>query len=1281
MKIEEIGESQSRPTAGGLTQQAVKVCLAVVLAFNGAVCASAIEPDPSKPLFSRFVRHVWTTEHGLPQNSVTAIVQTHDGYLWLGTFGGLARFDGIRFTVFDTGSTEGLPSNRLLALYEDRQRTLWIGTESNGLVRYAQGTFTAYTTKDGLPSDEITSICEDQEGHLWVGTHRGLAQFAAVRFTTYSTQQGLPNDHVLALATDRDGALWVGTQAGLGRFSHGTFTTYRGPDGLPHDWVSALHVSGDGSLWIGTDTAGLVRFHHGRFTAYAVNPERLGRVMTIGEDREGTIWAGTSRGQLARWRDGQLSIETIDEGVRSLLGDREGNLWIGADRTGLHRWKKGAAITYTTEDGLPDDVILPITDDGHGGLWIGATCGGLVRFHHGSFTTYTSDDGLPKACIWSLLHDRTGNLWIGTWGGGLVQLRMADGGWRIDEEPPIRIPPSAFRHRLVVYTLAQGLSDTAVFALYQDRDGQVWIGTGRGLNRFNNGTFVAYTTKDGLVHNNVRFITQDRTGALWIGTLGGLSWFKDGRFKNYTTRQGLSHNAVRAIHEDAEGTLWIGTYGGGLNRFKDGRFTRYTTRNGLPENIVSRILEDEHGNLWMSGNNGIHRVSRKALNDFAEGRTAFFQAISYSVADGMKTNEGNGGGQPAGWRTDDGRLWFPTVKGLVVIDPRQTNPLAPPVVIERVEVDKRTLDPRGDREAPPGIGNLEIRYTALSLTAPEKVRFKYKLEGYDAQWIEAGAHRGATYTKVPPGRYRFRVMACNNDGLWNETGAAVEFALRPHFYQTNWFYALIAVALVLLGRGLHLLRVRRLEQRNRELETKVAERTTEVQEQQNLLTQAYDELTELNLQIGAANQNLLTIFNQWRSGVMTTDQDGRVTFLSHTAERLFGQPADDAAGQLWEQIVPLPEPDKAQLRALAAHPPDQRNKYMAHIHSASGQRYWVEIEVQDDPRDARRKIFFLYDVTEVYDLRRLLDEKAKFHDLVGESAAMQLVYRKIQDVAQVETTVLIEGETGTGKELVARAIHYAGPRKSKPFIAVNCAGLTETLVTSQLFGHKRGAFTGAVADQVGVFEAANEGTLFLDEIGDMPLTVQTTLLRVLQEKEITRLGESTPRKINVRVIAATHRDLEQEVAAGRFRQDLLYRIRVSRIQLLPLRQRSEDIPLLAAWFLGQCRATEGASLEVSQQVMQAFMNYSWPGNVRELKSAIESAVINCKGPVIQMDDLPPELRGLTLSAHPSDEPHQAEKQRLLEALEQTGGNRAAAARVLGISRSTLYLWMEKLDIK
>jgi len=1213
---------------------------------------------------ARYLHDLWTTENGLPQNSITALIQTRDGYLWLGTFGGLARFDGIKFTVFNSGNSPGLKGDRIVSLFEDRAGNLWIGTEHNGLTRYAQGKFTAYTTGEGLPDDQVTSVCQDDEGALWIGTERGLVRLKADSFTTYTTRDGLPADSVHSLRAAADGSLWFLSGDKIIRYYKGRFVVYGPADGIPLSSSYKICKGSDGSIWIITANAELIRFRDNAFTTYKLSEDLPGDLaVPICEDRQGNICIPTLKG-FARFKDGNVTrfdIKGMPQGVRSIIEDREGNIWIGSDASGLHRLKEAQLISYASEDGLPDESIVPITEDSEGGMWIGSLNSGLFRFHGGAFTRYTS-----WKALWALCWTRDGSLLLSDFSG---VRRLKDGQF-------------SFLYRADGKVCGFG----GATVIYQDREGALWFGR-NGLLRYKDGNVIQYQVKEGLAHNEVRFITEDMDGALLIGTLGGLSRFKDGKFTNYTTAGGLSNDHVRAVHQTADGTLWIGTYGGGLNRFKDSKLVHITTKDGLFDNVVSRILEDDRGYLWMSCNRGIFRASLKELNDFADGKIASISCASYGVADGMKTSECNGGGQPAGWKARDGKLWFPTIKGVVVVDPNKINSLPPVVAIEKVLINKAEIDLWQKTELAPGQGDLEIHYTGLSFVAPDKVRFKYRLEGYDRDWIDAGTRRAAYYTNLWPGSYTFRVIASNNDRVWNETGAGYEFYLPPRFYQTKTFYALSVIALAMMGVGGYRLRVKHLVRRTQELETKVSERTLELMQQKDRLTQTNSrieqvntQLEQANAQLERANDDLLSTFNQLRLGVVLTERDGVVTFLSQTAEDLLEMTQQEALGIPWEQLLPVNEQDRSQLKTILKFPPQRRAKLPLQVRTGSGRRYWMEIEVKDDPRDPERKIFFLYDVSEIYDLRSLLDEKAQFQGLVGQSIQMQVVYKQIQDVARVDTTVLIEGETGTGKELVARAIHYSSLRKNKPFIAVNCAGLTESLLASQLFGHKRGAFTGAVSDHIGMFESAGGGTLFLDEIGDIPMSVQTSLLRVLQEREITRLGESKPRKIDVRIIAATHRDLNQAVAQGTFRQDLLYRIRVAKIQLPALRNRREDIPLLVAWFLGQARTATGKVVhDVSNEVMEILMEHTWPGNVRELKSAIESAVIRCKGSIVQRSDLSLEASTRSYRQSFTDDVQEA-RQRVLDALARANGNRAAAARMLGVSRTTLYRRLKALGL-
>ncbi|MCA9472654.1 MAG: sigma 54-interacting transcriptional regulator [Nitrospirales bacterium] len=476
-----------------------------------------------------------------------------------------------------------------------------------------------------------------------------------------------------------------------------------------------------------------------------------------------------------------------------------------------------------------------------------------------------------------------------------------------------------------------------------------------------------------------------------------------------------------------------------------------------------------------------------------------------------------------------------------------------------------------------------------------------------------------------------------------------------------------------------------------ELEERVSERTAALSEANKLLqdevtqrTEAESQLETVISQLQRSHDDLEAMMNQLSIGVALTDPDGIILFLNRAAQEFCPKRSTRYVGKHWSELFGDTE-YRTRLEEMLERRPAQRQSLMVQMPNTTGGRIcWANVDIGDDPRVPGQKIFYMYDASEVEDLRRLLGESGKFQDLIGKSPGMQAVFQQIHELARVDSTVLVEGETGTGKELAARAIHRSSHRKDGPFVPVNCAGLTESLVASQLFGHKRGAFTGAVSDQTGVFEAAEGGTLFLDEIGDIPLSVQTSLLRVLQEREVTRLGESKLRKVDVRVIAATHHRLAEDVESGNFRADLLYRIRVGRILLPPLRERKEDIPLLASFFLGQCRASTGRPVnKISHEAVRLLMAHHWPGNVRELQHAVEFAVIRSRGHILQPHDFPPEVieqQDLPQITRGKNAPVADQDNSILSALEKTGGNRSAAAKLLGISRVTLYRRLSRLGI-
>jgi ligand-binding sensor domain-containing protein/signal transduction histidine kinase len=822
----------------------VRLLAALCLLIAPTLRGSALAIDPQKAI-TQYKLDSWTSENGLPEDTVETIVQTRDGYLWLGTPDGLARFDGTQFTVFNRGNTNEIKNDYVMALLEDREGSLWIGTFGGGLNRFKDGKFTVFTTKGGLSNDQVRSIYEDREGSLWIGTDGGgLNRFKDGKFTAFTTKDGLSNNRVRPICEDKEGSLWIGIfGAGLNRFKDGKFTAFTTKDGLSKNMVRSIYEDREGNLWIGTFGGGLNRFKDGKFTAFTTKDGLSNdSILSIYEDKEGSLWIGTDGGGLNRFKDGKFTAFTTKDGlsndsVLSIYEDQEGSLWIGTFGGGVNRLKNGKFTVFTTKEGLSNDLVRPIYEDRGGNLWIGTDGGGLNRFKDGKFTVFTTKDGLSNDRLRSIGEDKEGSLWIGTFGGGLN--RRKDG-------------------KFTVFTTKDGLSNDYVLAIYGDREGSLWVGTlGRGLNRFKDGKFTVFTTKDGLSNDLVRSIHEDREGNLWIGTLGGgLNRFKDGKFTAFTTREGLSNDSVLSIYEDQEGSLWIGTFGGGLNRFKDGKFTAFSTKDGLFNDSIYAILEDNQKNLWMSCSKGIFRVSKQELSDFAEAKISSISCTSYTTVDGLKTNECNGGSQYAGWKTRDGKLWFPTIKGVAVINPNNmgVNALAPPVVIEQVIIDGKQVSLTEGIKAPPGKGALEFHFTGLSLLIPEKVRFRYKLEGFDKDWIDAGTARMAHYTNLPPGVYRFKVVACNNDGLWNETGASLEFYLQPHFYQTYWFYGLSALAVMFLGFGLYRLRVRQLCRRTEDLEVIVDERTSELKTSQERVLKLEKQATEQQMAGGFAHE-------------------------------------------------------------------------------------------------------------------------------------------------------------------------------------------------------------------------------------------------------------------------------------------------------------------------------------------------------------------------------------------------------------------------------------------
>lgn len=746
-----------------------------------AVCLCVIAPASAQYTFD-----VWTADDGLPQNIITGIRQTSDGYLWLATFDGLARFDGVRFTVFDKSNSPGIDSNRFESLYEDRSGDLWLGTEGSGVTRYHKGSFTTYTTRQGLPNNKVRAFTDDQAGNLWVLSGDSIVQWqkASGQFTDVTPKES----KILYNPLLWEDGFWGADQAGLHCFVKGRFVTYQLPRSLSRSKITAVAEDQSGTIWLETAEGYRATIRNG--TVEHASAEISGReVATAYRDHRGNRWAISVGRDLTRFMNQSSAVGLEKIAFNWLYEDLEGNLWLGTDGRGLYRARRQAITAYSKEQGLIDRNVYPIYEDRIGAIWIGTWPGGLSRFKDGQFTNYTLKDGLPSH-LTALSGDREGHLWV----AGQGQVREFQYGPFLKPAGPV---PEV----------------TEVHAIHEGPDGTLWFGTPFGLVRFKDRRSTLYTTKDGLAGDDTRVIIDDSAGNLWIGAYGGLTRFRNGQFQSWTERDGLPSNTVRSLYEDRDGVLWIGSYDGGLGRFKDGKFTRYTMREGLFDNGVFQILEDARGSLWMSCNRGIYRVSKRQLNEFAAGGRSSITSVAYGRSDGMLNVECNGGVWPAGVKARDGKLWFPTQDGVAVIDPEAipTNPRPPPVIIESVLLDHaRTAVDRPLRIAPDK-ETLEIEYTALSFIDSKRIRFKYKLEGLDSRWIDAGLRRTAYYSRMPPGRYVFKVIAANSDGVWNQAGKTLEITVLAPFYRTTWFELLGFFAAVALAGSAWRYRVSQLQ--------------------------------------------------------------------------------------------------------------------------------------------------------------------------------------------------------------------------------------------------------------------------------------------------------------------------------------------------------------------------------------------------------------------------------------------------------------------------------------
>ncbi len=755
----------------------------------------------------------WSISEGLPSSVVQSITQTRDGYIWLGTQEGLARFDGLRFTVFGKQDAPELTENDIPALLEARDGTLWIGT-SSGLVSSKEGRFTRYSQQPAIAEKSIHAIVQTHDTNLWIGTTKGLICLRNGHFMAYGTAQGLPDPDILSLYEDERRILWIGTRHGLATFSNGALRAVDATGELRNAKINSLAGDSSGTLYLGTDT-GLFTLKEGRFEPFgAANQLPQEAINSVYIDSARTVWAGTdSHGvyHLAGDRFVRV-IEGADASatrIESLFQDRSGGMWVGTYAAGLGRLTP--QILKTVTGVLKSLVLSNVIQTRDGSIWFGTEGGGLARVKNGFMTVYTTRDGLPSDSITTLAEDTFGRLWVTTPGGGVV--RFQDG----------RFSPTEVQARK---------PKGGVNALAWDHDGNLWLAVQRhGVLRFSKSAVESYGIDQGVPDTTITFIYDDGK-TLWLGSEQGLFRSTSDRFSSFRSVPGFEKDELLAYFDGHDGTLWFGTRQNGLKRVRNGRLFTYSTRNGLSDDLVGSLADDGRGNLWMTSDAGLSRIGKRQLNDLSEGKISRLTPVLYGTEDGLKTREFDFGAMPPAWKTFDGKLLFPSPNGLVVVDPSRIHPRPNPprVIIEAAAAKEAGLNLKNGDRIPPGKGSIEIQYTALDFAAPLSLTFKYKLEGFDRDWLDAGKRRTAYYTNIPAGSYRFRVIAETREGIWNETGASLSFSVRAHFYQTGWFLALCALLSGVLLFAAFRFRFRQLKAREAELVLLVQHRTSQLRD-------------------------------------------------------------------------------------------------------------------------------------------------------------------------------------------------------------------------------------------------------------------------------------------------------------------------------------------------------------------------------------------------------------------------------------------------------------------
>jgi ligand-binding sensor domain-containing protein/signal transduction histidine kinase len=771
------------------------VVLAIMLCYwQGGLNRAIAAEEATLP---EFLVRTWDNEDGLPSAPVRAVARTPDGYLWIGTDQGLARFDGVRFVTLTTNDTPALGDNRIISLFVDRERDLWAGTQGGTLARRHDSVFAPVLRDEKLRRIPINSLAQDSDGALWLATQgAGLVRHRKGKCDFFGTNNGLPSEAVSQVVADNAGVIWAVAGLKLVSFDGQRWQSAAEP---PPSEVDVVRVTPrvEGGLWVATTFPQLLanrggqvyrlqnRRWKGELTPYLWAQHTIfSRITALLEDHAGRLWTGTAGAGAFYWQEQPKWQKLASQGALAQLDcscftpDGEEGLWIGTTGGQLFQIRSRPVSTIHLPASGEKNVLLNACVRRDGSAWVGTDGAGLFRYQNGEFTRYSEEQGLADSHIGVILEDSHTNLWVGTW-SGLFRLN----GNRFE---PVGGPP-ALRE--------------VVLALCEDHDGELWVGTGAGVVRMGPQGDEFFGRDKGVDHFYIRGIEEDAQGRIWLAIMDkGLYLLKDGQFARYGKAEWSGQSRIRALHADSAGALWIATFGSGLVRLKNGHFTQWSASDGLPSDMLVSITEDNSSNLWFSSENGIFGCPKSRLEDYRAGTTPRLLFWHLSVVEGLETKKCSGAGQPAVGHSSDGRLWIPDWRALAVFDPAEARRAWSlwPVQIEETLVDGKIQPtiPGNMLSIESSARSYEFHYTSPNLQTPRRVRFRYKLKGADPGWIEADQRRTAYYGHLPPGEYEFQVMAGGPAGVWQESARGLRLTVVPQFWERGTVRVAGAVSLL-----------------------------------------------------------------------------------------------------------------------------------------------------------------------------------------------------------------------------------------------------------------------------------------------------------------------------------------------------------------------------------------------------------------------------------------------------------------------------------------------------